>query len=291
MATGIHEETSLQKKEYETPTLLAGYLDRIGKGKLLTPLQERELSRRANAGDGRARQRLIEKNLRLVVSVAKKYRGYGLPFEDLIQEGNIGLMKAVDKFDPEKGFRFSTYVTWWIRQAVGRALSDKGRTIRLPVHMGEKIRKVGRVTSELSAELGREPTEGELVERLDWTVEQVRDVKGTKPDAASLSKPVSSQDGSSRLEDLILAETLCDVPDAVIEEIEVAWLRETIGRLPQKARHVLVRRYGLDDRDPATLAELAAELKLSRERVRQLQREAEFLLKSGTRRVARPSVA
>jgi RNA polymerase primary sigma factor len=291
MATRIHEETSLQEKDYETPTLLAGYLDRIGKGKLLTPLQERELSRRAKAGDGRARQRLIEKNLRLVVSVAKKYRGYGLPFEDLIQEGNIGLMKAVDRFDPEKGFRFSTYVTWWIRQAVGRALSDKGRTIRLPVHMGEKMRKVDRAASELSAALGREPTEGELVERLDWTVEQVRDVKRTKPDAASLSKPVSSQDGSSRLEDLILDESLCDVPDAVIEEIEVAWLREAIGRLPHKARYVLVRRYGLDDRDPATLAELAAELNLSRERVRQLQREAEFLLKSGSRRVPRPSVA
>ena len=291
MATGVHTGASSHEMEYETPELLAGYLDRIGKGKLLTPREERELSRRAKAGDERARQRLIEKNLRLVVSVTKKYRGYGLAFEDLIQEGNIGLMKAVDKFEPKKGYRFSTYATWWIRQAVARAVADKGRTIRLPVHMGEKVRKIGRVTGELSAELGREPTEEELVERLDWTVEQVRDVKGTRPDAASLSKPVSSQDGSSRLEDLILDETLCDVPDAVIEEIEAAWLRKAIGRLPQKARYVLVRRYGLDDRDPATLAELAAGLNLSRERVRQLQREAEFLLKPGTRRIPGRSVA
>jgi RNA polymerase primary sigma factor len=271
--------------------LLAGYLDRIGKETLLTPREEKELSRRASAGDERARGKLIEKNLRLVVSVTKMYRGYGLPFEDLIQEGNIGLMKAVEKFDPEKGFRFSTYATWWIRQAVARAVADKGRTIRLPVHMGEKVRKIGRVTGELSAELGREPTEGEVVERLGWTVEQVRDVRGTVPDAASLSKSVSSQVESSRLEDFIVDETLCDVPDAVIEEMGAAWLREAIGRLPQKARYVLVRRYGLDDRDPPTLAELAAELQLSRERVRQLQREAEFLLKSGARRVPRPSVA
>jgi RNA polymerase primary sigma factor len=171
------------------------------------------------------------------------------------------------------------------------ARRDRGRS-RERNGPARKIRaQVDRVTGELSAELRREPTEGELVERLDWTAEQVRDVKGTKPDAASLSKLVSSQDGTSRLKDFILGETSCDVPDAGIEEKEAAWLREAIGRLPQKARYVLVRRYGLDDRDPARLAELAAELNLSRERVRQLQREAEFLLKSGTRRFPRPSVA
>jgi RNA polymerase primary sigma factor len=277
--------------EYETPPLLEGYLDRIGKEKLLTHREETELSRRAKAGDERARKRLIERNLRLVVSVAKRYRGMGLPFEDLIQEGNIGLMKAVDKFDPGKGFRFSTYATWWIRQAVARAVADKARTIRLPVHMGEKIRRVGRVTGELSVELGREPTGEEIAGRLGWTVEQVLDVQGIAPDAASLNKPVSSEDKASRLEDFIVDEALFDVPDVVIEEMEAAWLREAIRRLPQKARYVLVRRYGLDGRDPPTLAELAAELELSRERVRQLQREAEFLLKSGTKRVPRRSVA
>src|ERR687884_17045 len=178
----------------EAPGLLPDYFARIDKGKLLTHQEEIDLSKRAKAGDLKARQRLIEKNLRLVISVAKKYRGMGLPFEDLIQEGNIGLMKAVEKYDPDRGWRFSTYATWWVRQAVQRAVADKGRTIRVPVHMGEKIRKMARTYNELSAELEREPTDEEVAEQLGWTVEEVRSVKEAMPDATSLNRPLGSEE-------------------------------------------------------------------------------------------------
>jgi RNA polymerase primary sigma factor len=267
------------EREPKAPDLIPGYFAKIETGRLLSHREEIDLSRRASAGDKKARQRLIEKNLRLVVSVAKKYRGYyGLPFEDLIQEGNIGLMKAVEKFDSDKGFRFSTYATRWIRQAVQRAVADKGRTIRIPVHIGDKMRKMARAYNELSTALGRDATDEEVAEDLGWTVEQVRDVKGMMPDATSLHQPLSSDEGSSELGDLIEDERASDTPGTVMREMESAGLKDAIECLPERHRYVLVRRYGLDDREPATLAEVGEELEISRERVRQLQREAERML-------------
>ena len=287
MATTVSERRKLDeirpligRREMETPEFLAGYLARISRGKLLTPQEEISFSRRSRAGNQRARKRLIECNLRLVVSVAKKYRGMGLPFEDLIQEGNPGLVGAVEKFDPDRGFRFSTYATWWIGQAVVRAVADKARTIRVPMHMGEKLRKITRTHNELSAELGRDPTAEEVAQRLGWKVEVVRDAKEAIPDATkSLNRPFGPDD-ASELGDFVEDERASDTSGEVVREMEVASLREAVERLPERHQYVLVRRYRPDDRKPATLAELHEELKVSRERVRQLQRAAEQRLKS-----------
>src|SRR3712207_4976082 len=263
----------------ETPEPLARYLAQIGQERLLTHGEEIDLGRRVRAGDKKAREKLIEKNLRLVVSVAKRYRGMGLPFGDLIQEGNIGLMKAAEKYDPERGWRFATYATWWIRQAVQRAVADKGRTIRVPVHMGEKMRKMARVYNELSAELSRDPTDEEVAERIGWDVDRVRDVKSAIPDATSLNWPLSSEEDSSELGDFIEDERESEVASEVVRELETRRLMESVERLPERQRRVLVRRYGLDAEEPATLADLSEELGVSRERVRQLQREAEVVLR------------
>jgi RNA polymerase primary sigma factor len=271
-----------RREELQTPELLASYLKKIGRGKLLTHREEISLSRRARTGDQRARTKLVERNLRLVVSVAKRYREMGLPFEDLIQEGNLGLLRAVEKFEPELGHRFSTYAIWWIRQAIGRAVADKSRAIRVPAHMGEKIRKMIRTSNELSAELEREPTDEEVAERLGWKVEQVRDAKEAIPDATtSLNGPLGSGEDASELGEFIEDERASDTAAEVMGEMQRASLQEAIERLPERHRYVLIRRYGLDDREPATLAELREELKVSRERVRQLQRSAEQMLKAG----------
>jgi RNA polymerase primary sigma factor len=262
----------------ETPDLIPGYFAHIDKGKLLTHAEEIDLSKRAKTGDKGARQRLIEKNLRLVVSVAKKYRGMGLPFEDLIQEGNIGLMKAVEKFDSDRGWRFSTYATWWVRQAVQRAVADKGRTIRVPVHRGDKLRKMARAYNELSSEMESEPTDEEVAGRLGWSVEDVRDLKGSLWDASSLNQPLSSDADATEIGELIEDERASEVAGTVIGEMEMDWLADAVEKLPERHRRVLIKRYGLGEEEAATLAQLSEELGISRERVRQMQREAERML-------------
>jgi RNA polymerase primary sigma factor len=266
----------------ETPELIPDYFARIGKGKLLTHQEEIDLSKKVKKGDNAARKRLIEKNLKLVISIAKKSRGRGLSFEDLIQEGNIGLMKAVEKFDPDRGFRFATYATWWIRQAVQRAVADKGRTIRVPANLGEKIRKMARTYNELSAEMQRAPSDEMVAERLGWSVEDIREVKDAMPGATtSLNQPLTSDEGSSELGELVEDERSSDTPGTVMSGMETSQLGEAVDSLPERYRYVLVRRYGLDGKDPATLAELGDELEISREMVRQLQLKAVYMLKSG----------
>jgi len=246
------------------------YLRSIGRVSLLTAEQEVQLAQRIERGDMRAKQQMIEANLRLVVSIAKGYLGRGLTFLDLIQEGSLGLIRAVEKFDYRRGFKFSTYATWWIRQAVTRAIADKGRTIRIPVHMVEKLNKVVHVERQLVQTLGREPTAEEIAAELDCTVREVRDILRMAQQPVSLEKPIGEEE-ESELGDFVEDQTAESPFELASENLRRDNVRRALAALPQREREVIEMRFGLGGGRPRTLEEVGRAFNVTRERIRQIE--------------------
>ena len=249
------------------------YLKEIGRVPLLTSEEEIELAIRIADGDVKAKQRLSEANLRLVVSIAKRYLGRGMQFLDLIQEGNLGLIKAVEKFDYTKGFKFSTYATWWIRQAITRAIADQARTIRIPVHMVETINKLVRVSRQLLQELGREPSPEEIAEAMDIPVERVREIQKISQEPVSLETPIGEEE-DSHLGDFIQDDNVPVPADAAASTLLKEQLVEVLGTLTDREQKVLRLRFGMDDGRARTLEEVGKEFNVTRERIRQIEAKA-----------------
>ncbi len=249
------------------------YLKEIGKISLLTLEEEQELSRRVAEGDEHAKNILAESNLRLVVSIAKRYVGRGLLFLDLIQEGNIGLMKAVEKFDYDKGYKFSTYATWWIRQAITRALADQARTIRVPVHMVETINKMARIERQMTLELNREPTDQELSKKMGLSVDKIAEIRKISQDPVSLETPIGEED-DSHLGDFLADERTMSPEEFATYEILKDELREVLDTLTVREKEVLELRFGLFDGSSHTLEEVGKQFKVTRERIRQIEAKA-----------------
>src|SRR5664280_195991 len=259
---------------YETTTdALQLFLREAGRHPLLTAAQEVELAKLIERGDGRAKQRMIQSNLRLVVSIAKNYRNQGLPFLDLIQEGTLGLVRAAEKFDYRKGFKFSTYATWWIRQAIARALADKARTIRIPVHVVEKLNKIGRAERKLVTELGREPTADEIAEVTGIDPEEVDSIKRSAQAPVSLEKPVGDEEESEFGQ--FIADERAESPyERAAEILTKEALREALENLSYRERRVLELRYGLGGEHPLTLDEVGRTFNVTRERIRQIENQS-----------------
>jgi RNA polymerase primary sigma factor len=261
--------TPVQQVLETTTDALQLFLREAGRHPLLTAAQEVELAKKIERGDELAKQRMIQANLRLVVSIAKNYRNQGLPFLDLIQEGTLGLIRAVEKFDWRRGFKFSTYATWWIRQAVARALADKARTIRMPVHIVERLQKMNRAERTLWTQLGREPTLEEIAEEASLPLQQAIEVRAAARASTSLDQPVGEAD------DAVFGDFVAGDEPLPEEQVELSLrsqaLQEALRSLPERERHVLVLRYGLADGEPRTLEEIGRRLGLTRERVRQIE--------------------
>ncbi|MBO4554405.1 MAG: RNA polymerase sigma factor RpoD [Clostridia bacterium] len=249
------------------------YLKDIGRVPLLTGEQEIELAKRMEEGDEQAKKTLSEANLRLVVSIAKRYVGRGMQFLDLIQEGNLGLMKAVEKFDYTKGFKFSTYATWWIRQAITRAIADQARTIRIPVHMVETINKQGRATRQLLQRLGREPSAEEIAEYMGCSVEKVREIQKIAQDPVSLETPIGEEE-DSHLGDFLEDDKALSPSDVAERKMLKEQLLQVLNTLTPREQKVLRLRYGIDDSHPRTLEEVGREFNVTRERIRQIEAKA-----------------
>ena len=252
------------------------YLREIGKIPLLTPEEEADLAQRIVKGDKKAKDKMVESNMRLVVSIAKRYGGRGLDFLDLIQEGNTGLLRAVDKFDPDKGFKFSTYATWWVRQAITRAIADQARTIRIPVHMVETINKVLRTSRKLTSELNREPTNEEIAKELDMEPEKIDYVMRIKQDIASLDASVGREgdDEDSVLGDFVEDEERDSPEDSAANQILKEQLSEIIATLTDREQKIIRLRFGIGGGRPHTLEEVGAEFDVTRERIRQIEAKA-----------------
>ncbi|HEX5928458.1 MAG TPA: sigma-70 family RNA polymerase sigma factor [Solirubrobacterales bacterium] len=246
------------------------YLRSIGQVELLTAGQEVQLAKRIERGDMLAKRQMVEANLRLVVSIAKGYLGRGLSFLDLIQEGSLGLIRAVEKFDYRRGYKFSTYATWWIRQAVTRAIADKARTIRIPVHMVEKLNRVAHVERQLVQKLGREPEPAEIAEELRWPVSDVRDILRVSQLPVSLEKPVGDED-ESELGDFVADDAVLEPFEEASEHLQKEGVRKALDALPERERQVIELRYGLSGAEPLTLEEVGKTFGVTRERIRQIE--------------------
>ncbi len=267
------ENATIVPDTYNVDDPVRMYLKEIGKVPLLSSDEERVLAERMGAGDESAKKRLVEANLRLVVSIAKRYVGRGMLFLDLIQEGNLGLIKAVDKFDHTKGHKFSTYATWWIRQAITRAIADQARTIRIPVHMVETINKVIRVSRQLLQDLGHDPTPEEISKKMGLSVEKVRDILKIAQEPVSLETPIGEEE-DSHLGDFIPDDDALEPSEAASNMLLREQLIEVLKTLTPREEKVLILRFGLEDGRPRTLEEVGKEFEVTRERIRQIEAKA-----------------